>query len=62
MIASIVALSDSVLRRGTFSGIFWNQIGGIGVIVVNADCNWLDFKVAPGPDYRLYLAPKYVGT
>ena len=23
---------------------------------------WLDGKVAPGPDYRLYLTPKYVET
>ena len=28
--------------------------------MVNADRIWLDGKVAPGPDYRLYLTPKYV--
>ena len=28
----------------------------------NADCIWLDDKIAPGPDYRLYLTPKYVET
>ena len=36
--ASITALSDSVLRRGTF------------------------VRDLPGPDYRLYLTPKYVET
>jgi len=30
--------------------------------MVNADRIWLDRKVAPGPDYRLYLTPKYVET
>ena len=63
--ASITALFDSALRRGTFvrdlpasDGLHW----GDGVIMGNADCIWLDGKVAPGPDYRLYLAPKYVET
>ena len=60
-----MTLSDSVLRRGTFvrnlpgsDGLHW----GDGVIMVNADRIWLDGKVAPGPDYRLYLTPKYVET
>ena len=63
--ASITALSDSALRRGTFvrdlpgsDGLHW----GNGVIMVNADRIWLDGKIAPGPDYRLYLTPKYVET
>ena len=30
--------------------------------MVNADRIWLDGKVAPGPDYRLYLTPKYAET
>ena len=62
---SIAALSDSVLRRGTSvqgspgsDDLQW----GDGVVMVNADRIWLDGKVAPGPDYRLYLAPKYVET
>ena len=61
--ASITALSDSALRRGTFAldlpgsdGPHW----GDGVTMVNADRIWLDGKVAPGPDYRLYLTLKYV--
>ena len=63
--ASITALSDSALRRGTFvrdlpgsDGLHW----AYGVIMVNADRIWLDGKIAPGPDYRLYLTPKYVET
>ncbi|MEC8109299.1 MAG: DM13 domain-containing protein [Pseudomonadota bacterium] len=63
--ASIVALSDSALRRATFvpnlpgpDELHW----GDGVIMVNADRIWLDGKLAPGPDYRLYLTPKYVET
>ena len=63
--ASITALSDSALRRGTFvrdlpgsDGLHW----GDGVIMVNADRIWLDGKIASGPDYRLYLTSKYVET
>ena len=60
-----MALSDSSLLRGTFvrdlpgsDGLHW----GDGVIMVDADRIWLDGKVAPRLDYRLYLAPKYVET
>jgi len=63
--ASIAALSDSVLRRGTFVRDLPGSDGlhcGDGMIMVNADRIWLDGKVAPGPDYRLYLTPKYVET
>ena len=63
--ASITALSGSVLRHGTFvrdlpgsDGLHWDD----GLIMVNADRIWLDGKVAPRPDYRLYLTPKYVET
>ena len=63
--ASIAALSDSALRRGTFvrdlpgsDGLHW----GDGVIMANADQIWLDGEISPGPDYRLYLIPKYVET
>ena len=62
---SIAALSDSVLRRGTSvqgspgsDDLQW----GDGVVMVNADRIWLSGRVAPGPDYRLYLTPKYVET
>ena len=63
--ASITALSDSALRRGTFVRDLPGPVGlhwGDGVIMVNADCIWLDGKIALGPDYRLYLTPKYVET
>ena len=63
--AWIAALSVSALRRGTFDrdlpgsdGLHW----GDEVIMVNADRIWLDGKVAPEPDYRLYLSTKYVET
>ena len=63
--ASITASSDSSLHRSTFvrdlpgsNGLHW----GDGAIVVNADRIWFDGKVAPGPDYRLCLTPKYVET
>ena len=63
--AAIEALSQSALRQGTFSrdlpgsdGLHW----GDGVIMANADRIWLDGEISPGPDYRLYLIPKYVET
>ena len=37
-------------------------MGCIGVIMANADQIWLDGEISPGPDYRLYLIPKYVET
>ena len=42
-----------------FAGIRW---AALMVIMVNADRILLDSNVAPGPDYRLYLTPKYVET
>ena len=30
--------------------------------MANADRIWLNGKISPGPDYRLYLIPKYVDT
>ena len=63
--AAIEALSQSALRQGTFvrdlpgsDGLHW----GDGVIMANADQIWLDSEISPGPDYRLYLTPKYVET
>ena len=62
---AIDALSQSALRQGTFvrdlpgsDGLHW----GDGVIMANADRIWLDGEISPGPDYRLYLIPKYVET
>ena len=44
------------------SAICPGQMGCIGVIMANADQIWLDGEISPGPDYRLYLVPKYVET
>ena len=63
--AAIDALSQSALRQGTFvrdlpgsDGLHWSD----GMIMANADQIWLDGEISPGPDYRLYLIPKYVET
>lgn len=37
-------------------------MGCIGVIMANADQIWLDGEISTGPDYRLYLIPKYAET
>ena len=63
--AAIEALSQSALRQGTFvrdlpgsDELHW----GDGVIMANADQIWLNSEISPGPNYRLYLTPKYVET
>ena len=63
--AAIEALSQGACRQGTFfhdlpgsDGLHW----GDGVIMVKAGQIWLDDEISPGPDYRLYLIPKYVET
>ena len=63
--AAIEAVSQSAFREGTFvrdlpgsDGLHW----GDGVIMVKAGQIWLDDEISPGPDYRLYLIPKYVET
>ena len=62
---AIEALSQSALWQGTFvrdlrgsDGLHWVD----EVIMANADQIWLDGEISPGPDYRLYLTPKYVET
>ena len=64
-LVAIGALSQSALRQGTFvrdlpgsDGLHWSD----GMIMANADQIWLDGEISPGPDYRLYLIPKYVET
>ena len=44
------------------SGIFWDQMDSIRVIMVDVDRIFLYSNVATGADYRLYLTPKYVET
>ena len=57
------ALANSAERRGRFvrdmpcsGALHW----GDGTIMMNANKIWLDGTISPGPDYRLYLAPKFV--
>jgi hypothetical protein len=62
---AIEALSQSALRQGTFVRDLPGSDGlhcVDGVIMANADQIWLDGEISPGPDYRLYLTPKYVET
>lgn len=35
---------------------------GEGTIYVNETQIWLDGRISPGPDYRLYLTPKFIET
>ena len=35
---------------------------GEGTVRVSQDRIWLEGRVSPGPDYRLYLTPKFVET
>ena len=52
----------------TTKGGFYDRISyGFSSPPYCDDCHreilfWLDGKIAPGPDYRLYLTPKYVET
>ena len=62
---AIEALSQSDLRQGTFVRNLPGSDGlhcVDGVTMANADQIWLDGEISPGPDYRLYLTPKYVET
>ena len=63
--AALASLSSSIERQGEFvrdladsDAFHWGE----GQINVSADRIWLDGKIAPGPDYRLYMTPKFVET
>ncbi|MGC6537533.1 MAG: DM13 domain-containing protein [Candidatus Puniceispirillaceae bacterium] len=63
--AALASLSASVERQGQFvrdlqdsDAFHWGE----GQINVSADQIWLDGKIAPGPDYRLYMTPRFVET
>lgn len=63
--AAIASLSASIERSGTFTRDLQDSDAfhwGEGTINVSADRVWLDGKVAPGPDYRLYMTPRFVET
>ena len=53
------------MRSGTFvrdldgsDAFHWGE----GTIYADSERIWLDGKVSPGPDYRLYLTPEFVET
>ncbi len=63
--SQLASLSTSIERTGTFTrdladsdAFHWGE----GVINVSDSQIWLDGKIAPGPDYRLYLIPEFVET
>ena len=63
--AEIQTIKASAERRGTFvrdladsDAFHW----GDGTIYANETQIWLEGSVSPGPDYRLYLTPKFVET
>ena len=63
--AAIASLSASIERSGTFTRDLQDSDAfhwGEGKINVSASRVWLEGKVAPGPDYRLYMTPRFVET
>ena len=63
--ATIASLSSSIERSGVFTRDLQDSDAfhwGEGKINVSAKRIWLEGKVAPGPDYRLYMTPRFVET
>lgn len=63
------AIVQAVAERASFSGEFRRDLAdsdalhwGEGTVYVSDDTIALDGKLAPGPDYRLYLSPEFVET
>lgn len=63
--AQIASLAQSVERSGEFvrdledsDALHWGE----GKINVSDSKIWLEGKIAAGPDYRLYMIPKFVET
>lgn len=63
--AEIASLAKDIERSGTFvrdladsDAFHWGE----GVINVSDTKIWLEGKIAPGPDYRLYMTPKFIET
>ena len=63
--SQIAQLSQSIERHGTFvreladsDAFHWGE----GKINVSDKKIWLEGKIAPGPDYRLYMIPQFVET
>jgi uncharacterized protein YciI len=60
---------QSLAQAATFSGVFRRDLEGSdalhwgeGTVSINPRAISLAGKVAPGPDYKLYLAPEFVDT
>jgi len=60
--AALAQLEASAGRGGTFTrdlagsdAFHWGE----GVVHVSGQRVWLDGRLAPGPDYRLYLTPEF---
>ena len=60
---ALAQLEASAERRGTFTrdlsgsdAFHWGE----GVVHISRQRVWLDGRIAPGPDYRLYLTPEFV--
>lgn len=63
--AAIAQLEQTIERSGTFTrdlqdsdALHWGE----GKINVSDSKIWLEGKIAAGPDYRLYMIPKFVET
>ncbi|MDA9639598.1 DM13 domain-containing protein [SAR116 cluster bacterium] len=61
--ATLAELQSKVQRSGEFrrdlagsDNFHWGE----GRVMINNRRVWLDGKVSPGPDYRLYLTPQFV--
>lgn len=60
---ALAQLEASAERSGVFSrdlagsdAFHWGE----GTVRINRERVWLEGRIAPGPDYRLYLMPEYV--
>ena len=59
----------AVMEAAAYSGEFKRDLegsdflhGGDGTVSITAQSIALEGKIAPGPDYRLYLSPEFVET
>jgi hypothetical protein len=60
---------SAAASRATFTGTFRRDLKGSdrfhwgeGVVSIGPDAVSFDGKLAPGPDYKLYLSPEFVET
>ena len=64
-VSQVQAMSESAMYSGTFrrdlqdsDALHWGE----GTVFVGPDAVTLEGRLAPGPDYRLYLSPEFVET